>query len=79
MLSDYGWPPDEAEVFRLFYLLLLFVVPEVPLGGVEGIYGDLKGPSFVAVFVVFDFFLVFSRRPSPPPPTSHQHTSWTSS
>jgi hypothetical protein len=37
MLKDYGWPPDEAEVFRVSYLLLLFVVPEVPLGGVDGI------------------------------------------
>ena len=58
ILSDWGWPPDEADVFKLSYLLLPFDVPEVALGGVEGIYGDLKGPSFVAVFVVFDFFLV---------------------
>ena len=37
MLNDCGCPPDEAEVFRVSYLLLLFVVPDVPLGGVEGI------------------------------------------
>jgi len=36
MLKDYGYPPDEAEVFRLSYLLPL-VVPDVFLGGVEGI------------------------------------------
>jgi hypothetical protein len=58
MLKDWGCPPDEAEVFKLSYLLLPLVMPEVALGGVEGICGDLKGPSFVAVLVVFDFFLV---------------------
>ena len=45
MLNDCGYPPDEAEVFKLSYLLLLFVMPEVALGGVDGICGDLKGPS----------------------------------
>ena len=57
MLKDWGWPPEEAEVLRVSYRLPL-IMPEVVLGGVDGIYGELKGPSFVAVFVVLDFFLV---------------------
>ncbi len=36
MLKDYGYPPDEAEVFKLSYRLP-FVMPEVALGGVDGI------------------------------------------
>ena len=58
MLSDCGCPPEEAEVLRVSYLPLLFVIPELALGGVDGICNDLKEPSLVAVFNVLDFFLV---------------------
>jgi hypothetical protein len=57
--NDWGCPPDDAEVLRVSYLPLLFVMPDVALGGVEGICGDLKDPSFVAVKALYCLFFVY--------------------
>jgi len=37
MDNDCGYPPEEAEVLRVSYLPLAFIIPEVALGGVDGI------------------------------------------